>query len=73
MPAKTYVGDSHRIEHLLSLYWTAGDLRERQEITVNGQEGPQAWVELNRLIVLEAERWLADAELTSPSRAPSGT
>ena len=73
MPAKKYVGDSHRIEQLLSLYWAAGDMRERPEITVNGQQGPQAWVELNRLIVLEAERWLADAELSSLPRAPSGT
>lgn len=68
-----YVGDSLGIERLLGLYWSADDLRERPEITVNGQQGPQAWVELNHLIVAEAERWLADAELTSPSRAPSGT
>jgi len=61
MPATKYVGDSHRIERLLSLYWTAGDLRERQDITVNGQRGALAWVELNRLIVVEAERWLAEA------------
>ena len=55
-----HVGDSLGIERLLGLYWSADDLRERQEITVNAQHGPQAWVELNRLIVAEAERWLAE-------------
>ncbi len=68
-----YVGDSLGIERLLGLYWTADDLRELQHLTFNGHHGPQAWVELNRLIVAEAERWLADAEFSSPSRAPSGT
>ncbi|MES2101506.1 MAG: hypothetical protein V4569_16895 [Pseudomonadota bacterium] len=71
MPAKKYVGDSHGIERLLSLYWSAGDLRERQQISVNGQHGPQAWVELNHLIVAEAERWLA--ERPEPQDAYSGS
>ena len=55
-----YVGDSLGIERLLSLYWTADELRELQHLTFNGHDGPQAWVELNRLIVVEAERWLAE-------------
>ena len=60
MPARKHIGDSHGIERLLALYWSAGDLRERQENSVNGQHGPQARVELNRLIVAEADLWLAE-------------
>jgi hypothetical protein len=59
LPSTKYIGDSHGLEQLLSLYWTAGDLRERQEISVNGQHGARAWVELDCLIVAEAQRWLA--------------
>jgi len=55
-----YVGDSLGIERLLALYWTADDLSELQHLTFNGHHGPQARVELNRLIVAEAERWLAE-------------
>jgi hypothetical protein len=57
-----YVGDSLGIERLLALYWTADDLSQLQHLTFNGHHGSQAWFELNRLIVAEAERWLADRD-----------
>ena len=58
-PTKNYLGDSHGIEHLIGLYWSADDMRERpQEISVNGMRGEEAWSELNRQIVIEAKRWL---------------
>lgn len=58
-PTKRYLGDSHGIEQLIGLYWSADDMRERpQEITFNGMHGDEAWSELNRQIVMEAIRWL---------------
>lgn len=60
-PTRQYLGDSHGIELLLGLCWSADDIRERpNEVTVNGLFGDAAWVELNRLIVVEATRWLCD-------------
>lgn len=58
---KQYLGDAHGIELILGLYWSADDIRERpNEVTVNGLFGEAAWVELDRLIVVEATRWLSD-------------
>lgn len=52
-------GDSHGIEHLIGLFWEADDLREDPEnVSWNGKLGEDAWLELKRQIVVEAEKWL---------------
>lgn len=59
-PTKEYVGDSHGIACLLRLFWSIDDLSENSEaVSLNGRNGEDAWAELNRQIIIEAERWLA--------------
>ena len=65
-PTKKYLGDSHGIEGLIGLYWAADDLREHTNtVTVNGKLGEEAWSELNKEIVIESNRWLAQHRLSN--------
>ena len=63
-PTKKYLGDSHGIEHLIGLYWAADDLREHPDtVTFAGKQGEEAWSELNKEIVVECNRWLANHQI----------
>jgi hypothetical protein len=56
---KQYLGDSHGIERLIGLYWGADDLTDHPDtVTVNGKHGKEAWAELDKEIVIQANHWL---------------
>lgn len=62
-PTKKYIGDSHGMEQLIGLYWSADDLRESPaSVSFNGKYGQEAWSELKREIIVHAKRWLAARE-----------
>jgi hypothetical protein len=56
---KEFLGDSHGIEHLVGLYWSADALRvNTQGIGCNEKHGEEVWAELNHQIATKSKRWL---------------
>ena len=54
-----HLGDSHRIQHLVGLYYAHDDMLERpQEVSCNGQFGADGIAELKKELVLAAQTWL---------------
>jgi hypothetical protein len=61
------LGDSHRIDPLIGLYWSQDELREWPEsVSCNGQFGEAGLIELKKRMVAEATRWLAARDGVRP-------
>lgn len=59
--AETYLGDSHRVELLISLFWAYDDLMDKTSaVSINGKYGEAAVAELKNEIFAEAKRWVSD-------------
>lgn len=57
--SKHFLGDSHGIENLISLYWHGVEMRDMpSKISCNDKYGEDAIIELKKLIVNSAYEWL---------------